>query len=40
MDRLRTPISPPWIAAIVAVPIAGYLGHTRTILGITITAEA
>jgi hypothetical protein len=40
MNTLRTSISLPWMAAIVAVPIGGYLGHARTILGITIKVEA
>src|SRR6185312_9044505 len=27
MDRLRTTVALPWIAAIIGFPIGGYLGH-------------
>ncbi len=38
MDRLRTSVALPWIAAIIGFPIGGYLGHA--IAGPAATAPA
>ena len=38
MDRLRTNVALPWVAAIVGFPIGGYLGHA--VAGPAATAQA